>query len=68
MEDKQLICDALFATLKLTRSESDLEELKYAVGKDGTEKVYACYEMGVHTFDVTGDSGLAMIRNIINKL
>ena len=71
-EDKQAICDALTFALQLTREHHDLEELVYQKEEDDQgyeEKVTAVWNNSAgkayRTIDVTADSGIAMIRDIL---
>ena len=65
-EDKQLICDRLLEVLKITRGLDDLIYLKYL---PDTETVNAHFLHGsVKTVNVWGDSGTAMIRDIIKAI
>lgn len=62
-EDKQLICDMLLPALKQTRNLRDLVDLKYHAD---TEIVIATFDSGYKKkANVGGDSGTAMIRDII---
>lgn len=65
-ENKELICDLLCVTLKYTRNLFDLEALKYDVAN---ETVTATFRNGgTRVINVAGDSGTAMIRDIMNGL
>ena len=65
-EDKQLICDYLLETLKLTRGQSDLETLVF---DPKTEIVTGTYKNGGKvTINVACDSGVSMIRDIMAKM
>ena len=60
-EDRPLICERLKELLQLTRGQYDLEELTYNKGI-----VTALYRGGgAKTVDVAGDSGVAMIMDIV---
>lgn len=62
-EDRQLICDRLLDALQITRAFDDLLELAYFPAR---ETVPAIFENGMKkTANVSGDSGIAMIRDII---
>lgn len=63
-EDKQLICDLLCWALKATRDQHDLDALIYHKD-DGEEFVEICYPNGGTNVNVTMDSGIAMIRDIL---
>ena len=68
-ENKQKICDLLCATLKETRDQDDLMELKYEQNDAGYETVTSIYNGGgSRTINVTMDSGVAMIRDIMKSL
>lgn len=66
VEDKQLICDYLLETLKLTRGQGDLETLIY---DPKTEIVTGTYKNGGRIrINVACDSGVSMIRDIMAKM
>lgn len=68
MEDKQKILDLLLPALQATRENADLKELTYKVRNDN-EIVICKFESGFELFvNVTMDSGMAMIRDIIRGL
>lgn len=72
MENKQEICNLLLKTLKATRYGSDIAEINYYdegnYGEYG-EKVIISYSNGYEiTANVTADSGIAMIEDIIDTL
>lgn len=64
-EDKQAICDALCKALQLTRSGSDISEIRY--NAEG-EYVTVYYTTGHININVAFDSGMAMIRDILKGL
>lgn len=65
-EDKQTICDLLCETLKATRGQHDVVALKYEILDNGDERVTIEYEQGgSHQVNVSMDSGVAMIRDIM---
>lgn len=76
-EDKQAICDALCATLRLTTnagSDNALKELRYIKDGNGlyTEVVRPVFEDGTgedgyYDINVSWDSGTAMIVDIANQ-
>lgn len=70
MEDKRAICNTLLVTLWSTREFEDLADLEYH--KDGSADdayVEAVFTDGRRTrIDVTSDSGIALIKDVINKL
>ena len=66
MEDKQAICNALRRTLRLTRMFDDLDYLEY---NDDSETVLAKFKNGgLRVIGVEGDSGYAMIKDIVNHI
>lgn len=65
MEDKQAICNSLCETLRLTRDQADIREISYLPDIEG---VLIEYEAGVRTVNVAFDSGVAMIRDILNAI
>ena len=68
-EDKQDICDALLDTLKLTRAGQDITNLVYSSDAYGDEWVMVLYTNGTHiNVNVSMDSGLGMIRDIMKKI
>ena len=64
-EDKQAICNALCTALQLTRSGSDIFEIRY--NAEG-EYVTVYYTSGHINISVAFDSGIAMIRDILRGL
>ena len=65
-EDKQAICDALCAALRLTRSQQGLYKLLYVEQDSGNEIVQVCSSRVVrYEVDVTADSGVELIRDIV---
>ena len=69
MEDKQKICDLLMAALRATRAHSGLTELAYAKINNETEIVIAAYaDGGTRKINVSMDSGMAMIRDIVRAI
>lgn len=67
-EDKELICQLLRATLKATREHSDLQGLYYQKLDNGDELVTVSWSEGGTTVNVTADSGIAMIRDILRAI
>ena len=66
MEDKQAICIALATALRLTRMFEDLDYLEY---NDHSETVLAKFKNGgLRVIGVEGDSGYAMLKDIVNHL
>ena len=69
MEDKALVTQKLFALLKTTREYFELESLEYGMAGSGSEFVTATFEDGRRqTINVTMDSGIALIRDVIKFL
>lgn len=71
MENKKDILESLFETLTRTRKWSDeITEMLYHKDKNGNEEVTVrLYEGNAEVFiDVTGDSGMALIKDVINAL
>ena len=68
MENKKDILESLFETLTRTRKWSDeIAEMLYHKDKNGNEEVLVrLYEGNAEMFiDVTGDSGMALIKDVI---
>lgn len=75
MENKQEICKKLYELLNLTRSGNGLVSIEYV--KEGQEEFAKVYwqhgepggmEMFVQKICITGDSGIAIIRDVLNKI
>ena len=63
---KHDICRALIPALRMTRALRDLEDLEY---HGDTEEVHAVFRGGyTKKINVACDSGLAMIKDIVNKI
>ena len=68
-ENKQRICDLLFATLKETRQHMDLQSLYYEKLESGDEMVTVHWSAGgTVVVIVTADSGIAMIHDILKAI
>lgn len=67
-EDKQAICDALCKTLRLTRQHSDLVSLTYNYRDQDHQQVTVAWENGGTSVNVSMDSGIAMIRDILKAI
>ena len=65
MEDKQKILDLLLPALQETDNLYDLVNLQY---DNSNELVEATFIGGKKYANVTGDSGTAMIRDILNQI
>ena len=68
IEDKDRICQLLCDTLKATREHRDLQGLYYQMLDNGDELVTVCWSDGGTTVNVTADSGIAMIRDILRAI
>lgn len=67
-EDKQKICDLLLQALNATRDGYDISSLEYKK-HDGLEIVEITFDAGTKLHaNVTYDSGIAMIRDIVRQL
>jgi hypothetical protein len=67
-EDKQLICDLLCAALRATRGQHDLEGIIYHHLDADHQMVTIAWSGCGKTVDVSCDSGIAMIRDILRAL
>lgn len=65
MENKQKICDLLLPALQETRSLCDLVDLEY-IQEQGI--VLAVFPTGLRRINVMEDSGIAMIKDVIEVL
>ena len=66
MEDLQKVCDLLTEALRETRNLGELKNLTY---DKSTETVTATFECGgTKKANVAGDSGTAMISDIIKQI
>ena len=66
MEDKNVICIGLTLALRTTRMFDDLDYLEY---NDDSETVLARFKNGgLRVIGVEGDSGYAMIKDIVNHI
>ena len=68
MEDKQKICDLLCKTLQATRGHYDLVALRYIRISEDREEVEIEWEGGTQKVNVSLDSGVAMIRDIMEVM
>lgn len=64
-ENKQAILDALVECLRLTRDQQDLLNLQY---DEKREVVWITWENGNKSVNVAMDSGIAMIRDVLNAM
>lgn len=67
-DEKQTICNLLCQTLKSTRMYCDLQYLKYEERDDGREIVTARFEQAEKVANVSGDSGIGMIEDIMRAI
>ena len=65
MEDKQKILDSLLPALQETRNLHDLKALYYT---PGSETVIAVFANGTKYANMDGDSGTAMIVDVIKQI
>jgi len=68
MEDKQKICDLLCKTLQATRGHYDLVAIHYTRITEDREEVEIEWESGSQKVNVSLDSGVAMIRDIMRAI
>lgn len=69
MENKQHICDLLTEALKATRDQADLIRIRYEeIGPDHQQVVLDYEGNGHRSVNVSLDSGIAMIRDILMAL
>lgn len=68
-EDKQKICDLLCEALKATRNQEDLKLIRYEeIGQDHQQVVLEYKNGSCRSVNVSMDSGIAMIRDILKVL
>ncbi len=71
-EDKAKIVELLLPVLQQTRAGCDITELQYGESFEGKETVYCRTEHGKEVraiyIDVTADSGIALIRDILKRI
>lgn len=65
MENKQKICDLFLPALQETRSLNDLIDLEY-IQEQGI--VLAVFPTRLIRINVMGDSGIAMIKDVVDML
>lgn len=70
MEDKQMICDRLLMALRATREHSDLIGLDYETDEKHQMQFVTAEWLNGNSkkINVTLDSGVAMIRDIMEAL
>ena len=62
-EDKQAILDALLPALRLTRDGRKITNI-FLIG----ETVFICFGKYSRTVNASGDSGIAMIYDVVRKI
>jgi hypothetical protein len=67
-ENKQLICDLLCAALKATRDQQDLQSLTYHYNGPDDQMVTIAWSEYGKSVNVSADSGIVMIRDILKAL
>lgn len=67
-DEKQTICNLLCQTLQRTRMYCDLQYLKYEERDDGREIVTARFDHAEKVANVSGDSGIGMIEDIMRAI
>lgn len=67
-ENKQRICDLLCAALKATRDQQDLHSLTYHFNGPDDQMVTIAWSNGGTSVNVSADSGIAMIRDILRAI
>ncbi len=68
-EDKAYICHELARLLNITRDGWDIEDIIYERGSDDHELAHIRFDGGhIKTVNVTMDSGVAMIRDIMRVI
>lgn len=68
-ENKQLICAALLKALQLTREGSDLQSLDYfQINDDEMVRITYVNQYARKVVNVTADSGVALIRDILKHI
>jgi len=67
-EDKKEIVERLTKLIKKTREGQSIKNIVYKKGNGDDEYVEVIYFDRTKAIDVTADSGIAMIRDIVNHL
>lgn len=67
-EDKQKILDLLLPALQATRNLDDLMSLVYVKLENGGERVISIFPAGDKVVNITMDSGVAMIQDVIKGI
>lgn len=69
IENKRMILDALSIALQLTRAYEDLQGIAYEVTQgDDEHAVLNFSERPSQHIDITADSGIAIIRDVVSNL
>lgn len=68
MEDKQKILDLLVPALQAMRDQHDLVSLIYEEKSDTRQEVVINYDNGSRRVNVSLDSGIAMVRDILRAM
>lgn len=70
MENKLKICRMLAAVLKETRAGAEMENIDYWIDTDFNREyaVIIFRDGNIKTVDITADSGIAVIKDITDKL
>ena len=68
-EDKQIVINYLFQTLKQTVAGVGLDAIRYEQLTNGDELAILIYDNGYHkSVNITCDSGLALMRDILRAV
>lgn len=67
-EDKQKILDLLLPALQETRALDDLMSLVYVKTEQDEERVIAIFPAGDKIVNITMDSGVAMIQDVLRGI
>ena len=67
-ENKEDILKNFTETLKKTRAWQDLQEIKYTIQKEREYALIILENKCCYKADITGDSGMAMIEDIVKTL
>ena len=68
-EDKELILSWLLQSLRCTAAGMDLVQIRYDQLQNGDELVILIYMNGYRkTINITADSGIAMLRDILRGM
>lgn len=68
MENYQAICMCLCVTLRQTRQYSDLESLDHVQKSEDRYVIARFANGGYRKINVTADSGIAMIKDILGNI